>query len=277
MPHSQYESMFHSMSFSNLPTEILIMIFKMLDNAALANVVSVCSRWRDLGEGLWKWGTLGIDRSELDMLGIKRVEHVKDIMIEIDDWSEEELVMLFEALKKLSKLTYLDMERVSLKLLDPNVFVEVVTNKKEVMISKCELTECQLNLMFGAIGKSSKLESLRLVGVDLSLVDAEKLAAGVNHLKSVNLYNAQLGVHQVTELLREAGKRTMLDDLFLDINRKDGDPFLHRVVDLERVNEDIVEKAKLNIGDLYWNYCFEFNAQWSTFRAGSITVFVTSR
>lgn len=276
MPHSQYESMFHSMSFSNLPTEILIMIFKMLDNAALANVVSVCSRWRELGEGLWKWGTVGIDRSELIMLGIKRLEHVKDIMIEIDDWSEEELVMLFEALKKLSKLTYLDMWGVSLKTLDPNLFAQVVTNIEEVIISKCELTESQLNLMFGVIGKSSKLESLQMEGVDSSLVDAETLAAGVNQLKSVNLYKTQLGVQQVTELLREAGKQTTLLELFLDSNRIDGDPFLHRV-DGERVNEDIVEKAKQNIGELHLNYCFEFNSQWSTFRAGSITCYVTSQ
>merc|ERR1712098_25708 len=248
----------------------------MLDNTALANVVSVCSRWRELGEGLWKWGTVGIDRSELTMLGIKRLEHVKDIMIEIDDWSEEELVMLFEALKKLSKLTYLDMWGFSLKTLDPNLFAQVVTNIKEVIISKCELTESQLNLMFGVIGKSSKLESLQMEGVDSSLVDAEKLATGVNQLKSVNLYKTQLGVKQVTELLKEAGKQTTLHELFLDSNRIDGDPFLHRV-DGERVNEDIVEKAKKNIGDLYLNYCFEFNSQWSTFRAGSITCYVTSQ
>ena len=80
----------------------------------------------------------------------------------------------------------------------------------------------------------------------------------------------------MTELLREAGKQTMLDELFLDINRIDGDPFLHRV-DGKRVNEDIEEKAKLNIGNIYLNYCFGFNSQWSRFRAGSITCCVTSQ
>ena len=88
---------------NELPPEIMMKIFGYLENKDLANVVSVCSRWRDLGECLWTWDTLFIRREDLDMLRIKRVEHVEEISIEYADWSEEELNSLFEILERLLK------------------------------------------------------------------------------------------------------------------------------------------------------------------------------
>ena len=269
--------MFPSTNYSKMPSEILVMIFKMLDNKDLIKVVSVCSRWRDLGEGLWKWGMLCIDNSDLDMLGIRRLEHVTEIMVDYaNDWSEEELNKLFESIKKLSKLTYIDMWRMPLKLLDPQLFTEVITNTEEVELSKCELTKEQMDMLFDAINGSTKIRSLQMEEVDMSLVDADKFSAGVNQLETVNLRQTQLVVGQMTALLKEAGKKTKLEEVFLDSNTIDGDPILHRV-DGESVEKEIVQQAKLNITKFHLKYCFEYNSQWSTFKAGSITCYITGQ
>jgi len=269
--------MFSSNSYSKMPSEILVMIFKMLNNKDLSRVMSTCRRWRDLAEGLWKWGLLCINNSDLDMLGIGRLEHVTEVMVDYsDDWSQEELDKLFQSIRKLSKLTYLDMCWMSLKKLDPKLFTEVVTNIEEVELSKCELTKEQMDMLFVAIDGSTKIKSMQIEEVDMSLVDADKLSAGVNQLESVDMQKTQLGVEQMTALLREAGKQTKLQLAFLDSNTIDGDPILHRV-DGERVEMEVVQQAKMNIAKLNLKYCFENNSQWSTFKAGSITCYVTGQ
>jgi len=266
-----------SFSYSRMPSEILVMIFEMLDNKDLSKVLSTCRRWRDLGEGLWKWEILYINTSDLDMLSIRRLEHITEVMIDAeDDWSEEELEKLFESIKNLSELTYLDMWGMPLKLVDPKLFTEVVINIEEVDLSKCELSKQQMDMLFGSINDSTRIKDLQIKEVDMSLVDADKLSAGVNQLETVNMQQTQLLVGQMTALLREAGKQTKLREVFLDSNTIDGDPILFRV-DGERVEMEVVQQAKLNIARFNLKYCFENSSQWSTFKAGRITCYVTGQ
>jgi len=266
-----------SFSYSRMPSEILVMIFEMLDNKDLSKVLSTCRRWRDLGEGLWKWEILYINTSDLDMLSIRRLEHITEVMIDAeDDWSEEDLEKLFESIKNLSELTYLDMWGMPLKLVDPKLFTEVVINIEEVDLSKCELSKQQMDMLFGSINDSTRIKDLQIKEVDMSLVDADKLSAGVNQLETVNMQQTQLLVGQMTALLREAGKQTKLREVFLDSNTIDGDPILFRV-DGERVEMEVVQQAKLNIARFNLKYCFENSSQWSTFKAGRITCYVTGQ
>jgi len=266
-----------SFSYSRMPSEILVMIFEMLDNKDLSNVLSTCRRWRDLGEGLWKWEVLDINTSDLDMLSIRRLEHITEVMIDAeDDWSEEELEKLFESIKTLSELTYLDMWGMRLKLVDPGLFTEVVINIEEVDLSKCELSKQQMDMLFGSIDDSTRIKDLQIKEVDMSLVDADKLSAGVNQLETVNMQQTKLLVGQMTALLTEAGKQTKLREVFLDSNTIDGDPILHRV-DGVRVEMEVVQQAKLNIARFNLKYCFENSSQWSTFQAGRITCYVTGQ
>jgi len=260
-----------------MPPEILVMIFEMLDNKDLSKVLLTCRRWRDLGEGLWKWEILYIYSSDLDMLSIRRLEHITEVMIHADDdWSEEELEKLFESMKKLSELTFLDMWGMPLKLVDPKLFTEVVINIEEVDLSKCKLSKQQMDVLFGSINDSTRIKDLQIKEVDMSLVDADKLSAGVNQLETVNMQQTQLLVGQMTALLREAGKQTKLREVFLDSNTIDGDPILFRV-DGERVEMEVVQQAKLNIARFNLKYCFENSSQWSTFKAGRITCYVTGQ
>jgi len=227
-------------------------IFGLLENKDLANVVSVCSRWRDLGECLWTWDTLVIRRVDVDMLRIKRVEHVEEIRIEYDDWSEEELNSLFEILERLSKLAYLDMVSISLTHLVPSLLVKSLVKTQFVDLTYCELTGDQLNQLFGALDDECELNSLVMQGVDMYAIDKDILAVGANQLGSVNLFHTQLDVEQVTALLREAGRETKLRFLCLDSNTIGGDPLLHRVVG--EAFEDIVKKASVNIGHIKLKY-----------------------
>jgi len=263
----------------DLPPEIMMKIFQMMNNKDLSNVVSVCSGWRDMGERLWNWddGILIVERCDLDMLEIIRVEHVEEILVEYDeDWSDEELNKLFETLTNLSKLTYFNIEGFQLITSDPSLLVNAMLAINTVDLSMCDLTGEQLNKMFGNIDETSKLRTLKLNGVDLSAADKDILAAGVNKLERVNLYQTQLDERQVTALLSQAGKQTSLRVLSLDSNTIDGDPFLHRVPGVA-VDKEIVRLAKLNIGNLHLKYDFENNTQWETFKAGSLVCYVTGQ
>jgi len=267
-----------STRIDKLPPEILMKIFSMLNNKDLGNVVSVCSRWRDVGECLWSWDILVIAKNDIEMMGIKRVEHVEKLLLEYDeDWSEDELSKLFESMTRLPKLSYLAVDgRISLTSLSPSLFVEAVVNIASVDLSFCELTVDQLNMLFDEIDENVELKYLEMKGVDMSFVNMYSLAAGVNQLEFANLFQTQLSMQQVTALLRESGRQTNLIHLDLDSNTIEGDPILHRV-DGDAVDPELVKKAKKNINNINLKYDFDNNPQWSTYKAGKIVCYVTGQ
>jgi len=266
-----------STTIDKMPPEILMKIFSTLNNKDLGNVVSVCSRWRDVGECLWNWDILVIAKDDIEMIGIKRVEHVEEILLEYDeDWPQEGLTKLFESMTRLSKLSYLALDGISVTSLSPSLFVEAVVNIASVDLSFCELTVGQMNLLFDKIDENVKIEYLEMKGVDMSQVDKDSLAAGVNQLEFANLYQTQLSMEQVTALLRESGIQSNLISLYLDSNTIEGDPILHRV-DGDAVDQEIVMKAKQNITNISLKYDFDNNPQWSTYKAGKIVCYVTGQ
>jgi len=266
-----------SSTIDKLPPEILMKIFSMLNNKDLGNVVSVCSRWRDVGECLWSWDILMIAKNDIEMMGIKRVEHVEKLLLEYDeDWSEDELSKLFESMTRLPKLSYLAVDGISLTSLSPSLFVEAVVNIASVDLSFCELTVDQLNMLFDEIDENVELKYLEMKGVDMSFVNMYSLAAGVNQLEFANLFQTQLSMQQVTALLRESGRQTNLIHLDLDSNTIEGDPILHRV-DGDAVDQELVKKAKTKIRNINLKYDFDNNPQWSTYKAGKIVCYVTGQ
>ena len=79
----------------------------MLNNTDLSKVVSVCRRWREVGDCVWNWnGRIDIRESrDIAMLTINRMQHLGDLRI--ISCSDEDLDKLFETIASLSKLTYL--------------------------------------------------------------------------------------------------------------------------------------------------------------------------
>jgi len=228
-----------------LPPEIMERIFQMLDNDDLSNVVSVCRRWRDVGECLWNWDYGGgidiFEGSELDMLAIKRVEHVEEIRMRMilgdSDWTNDDVKKLFKTIKNLTKLTYFSMPSSDLTALDPSVFVNTLLAINNVNLTGCKMTDEQLNWLFGAINENTKLHTLYLIEVNLSGVNRDILAAGMNKLKKVDLSMAKLDTKQRTAVLSQAGKQTNLVYLRMGMCW----------VRAASLDEEIVRKAGLNI------------------------------
>jgi len=224
-----------------LPSEIMMRIFRMMNNTDLSKVVAVCRRWREVGDCSWNWNsTISIRGSrDLEMLTIQRVQHLGELRIQ-SSCKNEDLNEMFETIASLSKLTSLWMHDFDLTTLDPSLLVKTLLAIETVDISRCKLTVEQLNKLFGAIKETTKLQTLSLRGVNLSGVDKDILAAGVNQLKSVQLIGAQLDKWQVRALLTQAATKTNLGCLNIYLNGGVG----------VTVDKEMLRLARLNIGNL---------------------------
>ena len=146
-----------TIGINEMPPELLMKMFSLLDNEDLANVVSVCTRWRDVGEGLWNWDLLIIGKGDLEMMEIKRVNHVKCVDIDCTEfWSAEpeKLNQFFKSVTRLSKLTRLTVDDLCLTSLRPSLFVDAVINIHSVDLQCTVLTGEQLNMLFSNMNEN---------------------------------------------------------------------------------------------------------------------------
>ena len=167
-------------------------------------------------------------------------------------WSAEpeKLDQFFKSVTRLSNLTRLTVDDLCLTSLRPSLFVDAVINIYSVDLQCIVLTGEQLNMLFSNMNESSKLKELQLDGVDMSQVDIDILAAGVNKLKFADLYWTHLSIDQVTALLREAGKQTELTTLHLETDSIEEDVILHRVSGYT-VEQEVVNQAKKKIKHMF--------------------------
>merc|ERR1712129_487770 len=263
---------------SALPTEILRMIFRTMSNKDLGKVMLVCKRWREVGEPQWSWPLehiLSVGRRDLNMLGINRVRHADEITVENDGWENEELEELIHSVGKL-EVVFLNMPGIDLTSLDPYLLAEIVTNKMDqVDLSHCKLTDHQLNTIFREIDERFELH-VKISGVNLSNVDQDILAVGVNRLETAEMYKTQLTQQQMTSILTKAGRETKLVEVCLDSNTIERDPFLIPSIGPfgslsvnQLVDQEIVQQAKLNIRSWYTRYDFDHNSNWTSYSAGN--------
>jgi len=233
-------------TITGISTEILMRIFSMLNNKDLSNVVSVCRRWREVGDCVWNWND-GIRNRirgscDIEMLTINRVQHIGKLVIM--SCSDEDLNKLFETLESLSKLTNLWMhDGIDLTTLDTSLVVNTVLTIKTVHFRMCKLTAEQLNTLFVAINETTKLQTLTLDGVDLSGVDKDILAAGVNQLQRVQLlYRCKLTAEQLNNMFGTIDETTKLQTLTLN------------EVNLAGVDKDILAAGvnQLQRVELHW-------------------------
>jgi len=260
-----------------LPTEILRMVFRNFSNQDLGKVMLVCKRWREVGDVLWSWPpehVLSVGRADLNMLDINRVRGFERITIVNEDWEEEDLEELLDSIMMLPKVFILNMPGIDLTSLNPDALAEIVTNKMEhVDMSHCMLTDIQLDKLFGEIDEIFELQ-LQISGVNLSNVDKDTLAVGVNKLVKVEMYQTQLSGEQVTSILTQAGRQTKLVQISMDSNTIEGDPFLNSSVSLfgassitQLVDQEVVQLARQNIPHWDLKYDFDNNANWTSYRA----------
>lgn len=236
---------------SVLPAEVLRIILRKLSNKDLSKVVLVCKTWRELGEdpSLWKWDTVAVysnmylkktkgRRGDQRMLGLRRLEHVKNISVFRHGWVSGELKNLFKAMLRLHKLSWLVMDNFSLSFVEPGLVASVVTMMEYMYMSATELSSVQVDTLFSTISETSKLRRLWIQGTNLSTVDKYTLADGVNNINDVNLRNTQVTSEQVTCILSEAAKHTKLHTLALDR------------FSVQQVDQQVVQQAEISIKDL---------------------------
>ena len=221
------------------PTEIMFRIFQMLGNEDLRKAMLVCRRWRDLGEdpSLWTWAKIIVKRDyDVQMLGIKRLNHAKKIQI-YGTWDSQELEKVFQALEKLHNLSYLSIPNTNLSSLEPELLVTVVNKVEELVMFNCQITSKQTTAMCEGFCDSTKLKTLWIGRNNLSAVNKDTLAIGINNLKAVYMSSTGLTGPQVTCLLSQASKQTKLNTLWLSRGSA------------QQVDQQVVQQASHNIGN----------------------------
>ena len=79
--------------------------------------------------------------------------------------------------------------------MDASILAQAVTQLEEVMLGTTCLTPQQVEAIFAALHTSSQLKILRIGGNNLSSVDPDVLARGVNKLEEMAMDDSRLTGH----------------------------------------------------------------------------------
>ena len=123
---------------------------------------------------------------------------------------------MFGAINETTKLQSLSLGVVNLTGVDKDTLAAGINLLQSVELRAIILTDEQLNKMFGEIKETTKLQTLTLVGVKLSGVDKNTLAAGINQLQSVKMhYSCLLTDDQLNTMFGAINETTKLQSLSL--------------------------------------------------------------
>ena len=131
---------------------------------------------------------------------------------------------------EMRNLSTLDLSRNFLNLVDPMLLAGAMVEVEKVYLKRTNVTFRQVEAIFAATQRSSKkLRKLKLAGNDLSAVNAEVMAQGVNCLAEVDLDDTSLRGDQVTRILEQAVVTTCLHTLTLSrVGEKVSKAMLHQ-------------------------------------------------
>merc|ERR1719319_738619 len=96
-----------------------------------------------------------------------------------------------------SPLKALGLTDNNLSSVDANILAQAVTQLEEVDLVNTDLTPQQVEAIFAALDTSCKMKILKIQNNNLSSVDPDVLARGVNKLKEVDLVDTDLTPQQV--------------------------------------------------------------------------------
>ena len=190
-----------------LPVEMLERVFLLLCPRDLCSVVTVCRRWREVGEAphLWVGLELRVYRSNLAIMPkvwtIRRLQRVR--RIELGAVSGE----LLEALARHPGIRELHLTRCSMKFVKTDLLASLISKMEKVKLSGIKLTSEQLSTLCQHMIDSAELASLDLVDMALSSAQPKLLAQALSGLQVLGLYNTQLSHQQFSSLcliLRES-------------------------------------------------------------------------
>ena len=111
--------------------------------------------------------------------------------------TKDQVLELFRAIERGLHLKRLVLWDVDLSSLDPHLFGRSVTQLEEVDLRSTELTPEQGEAIFASLEKEFKLRKLWVGSNNLSCVDAELMARGVNRLELVDITGTWMKSNQV--------------------------------------------------------------------------------
>ena len=184
------------MNIENLPPEMMIKIFKVLEPLNLKNIALVCKRWKNISDssGLWSWSRLNLgDLSSLVKLNMKRAEHIENICLEECDIKDlNQILKSIENMPKIKIITGLDHKNLS--LIEPYLLARVVNKVEEVdWCFHTRMTTLQAQAILEKMAKETKLKELQMVNKCLVYIQPEVLGSAVNNVESVYMSDTNHG------------------------------------------------------------------------------------
>ena len=186
---------------SILPEELINLIFRRLNPHDLRQAVTVCKRWREVGEvtGLWRWACPRLTKKNLhlakELLASRRLQGISSMRV---------MSVSEEVVDGVASHPSLKSACISCSLLSPNerrLLAQLVTRVEEVTLS---LAKEEASFVLGlalATPSGSVLRVLDLSWSNLGAVKEGVLAVAMSSLEEVHLRQTGLSTKQVEEVL----------------------------------------------------------------------------
>merc|ERR1719509_190870 len=165
------------------------------------------------------------------------VTQLEEVELVDTDLTPQQVTAICTAMSGNSMLKALDLSDNNLSLVDATILAQAVTQLEEVWLWSTSLTLQQVEAICAALDTSSYLKILRIGGSNLSPVDPDVLARGVNKLETVDIAKTQLTRQQMTRILTQSLLTTNLKELNMEGNGG--------------VEEGLLRQAKLVIKELH--------------------------
>ena len=159
-----------------------------------------------------------------ELLG-RAVGKLSSLEIMISDLTAEQLEAIFSCLAcKRDVISHLCFSHNDLSSLSPALFVRVARNVQDLDVYNCKITKDQMEGLLRALADKAVVRELNVNYNDLSQVDAQLLAHGLNQLQKAFLYKTELSESQVGAILDHGMKQSQLYHLDLRYNNRRNAP-----------------------------------------------------
>ena len=151
-----------------------------------------------------------------------------------------QLKAIFDGLHEVNNLSELNLNYNCLNSIDTDIFIGVVGNIDSVNISGCQINIQQSIVLFKSLRIPSKLKNLDISQNNLSKIEPEDIAHGVNKLRRVNLSHANLNTIQIKRIL----KRALVESSVTHLNIKGNS--------MEQIQEELFKQTELTIKEFQY-------------------------
>ena len=224
-----------------LPQEMLMKIFSCLALPDLASVILVCKQWKEVAETPWLWRRLEVVVGQLKVnnigiLGTRRLESVKRVrLLSKYHPDEEEAEAVFSAILEHEGIRELNISQNEISKVNPETLAKAVNSMEQVNLFNAKLTSMQCEALFQQMSQDTKLKILSIGCVNISGINPEVLAIGLNKVRIARLCNTDITTKQLEALFRAMKTKSELKEVDLGHNN------------LATVNSEVLAEGIKNI------------------------------